>query len=114
MKKLKFVDNLVKLILSGEKTTTWRLFDDKDLQTGDNLIFINKDTGNEFGTAKILSVVEKKLIELDDSDYEGHEKFESLEKMYDAYKQYYSENINQDTIVKIIKFEFTPSSNIDE
>jgi len=31
MKKLKFEPNLVPKILSGEKTSIWRLFDDKDL-----------------------------------------------------------------------------------
>jgi len=31
MKTLKFREKLSKLILSGKKTTTWRLFDDKDL-----------------------------------------------------------------------------------
>ena len=45
MKTLKFASHLVQKILSGEKTSTWRLFDDKDLQVGDGLIFVNKDTG---------------------------------------------------------------------
>jgi hypothetical protein len=31
MKTLKFYDNLIPLILSGEKTSTWRIFDDKNL-----------------------------------------------------------------------------------
>lgn len=106
IKKLKFVDSLVKLILSGEKRTTWRLFDDKNLTVGDDLIFINKDTDDEFGTAKILSVIEKKLIELNDSDYEGHEKYGSFEKMYESYGKYYNENIGPNTLVKIIKFDF--------
>jgi hypothetical protein len=35
MKTLKFRDYLVPLILSGSKTATWRLFDDKDLAKGD-------------------------------------------------------------------------------
>lgn len=31
MKVLKFSENLVPLILSGQKTATWRMFDEKDL-----------------------------------------------------------------------------------
>lgn len=106
MKTLKFFAPLVDLILSGEKRTTWRLFDDKDLSVGDDLLFINKETGEEFGTAKILSVVQKRLADLNDSDYEGHEKFENPEKMYESYKGYYSGDIGPDTLVKIIKFSF--------
>lgn len=44
--------HLVPLVLSGEKTSTWRLFDDKDLQKDDDLLLINKATGDEFAKAK--------------------------------------------------------------
>lgn len=48
--------NLVEKILLGKKTSTWRLFDDKNLQIGDELVFLNKETGKEFGKAKITSM----------------------------------------------------------
>ena len=35
MKLVKFRDYLVPLVLSGEKDSTWRLFDDKGLSEGD-------------------------------------------------------------------------------
>jgi len=35
MKTVKFRPDLAQLIMDGKKTTTWRLFDDKDLQAGD-------------------------------------------------------------------------------
>jgi hypothetical protein len=41
MKKLKFRHHLVKEIVTGSKTVTWRLFDDKDLQVGDELELID-------------------------------------------------------------------------
>jgi len=44
MKTLKFANNLVSLILSGEKTATWRLFDDKDLTKGDKVLFLDQET----------------------------------------------------------------------
>ena len=37
MKVLKFREYLVPLVLSGEKDSTWRLFDDKDLSVGDEI-----------------------------------------------------------------------------
>lgn len=109
VKTLKFAPNLVELILAGGKTTTWRLFDDKDLQTGDELIFINKQTGEEFGAAKIAWVSLRTLGTLTDEDWIGHEKFSSDEEMYAQYKKYYpNEVVDQDTVVKIINFDFTP------
>ena len=42
MKILKFKNELVSLISSGEKDSTWRLFDDKNLQEGDEVILVNQ------------------------------------------------------------------------
>ncbi len=105
MKILKFKDYLVPSVLSGEKDSTWRLFDDKDLREGDKLLFVNKDNGEEFGKAIIVSTREKKLGDLQESDFEGHEKFEGKEKMYETYRSYYGDRVNPDSIVKIVKFK---------
>ena len=105
MKNLKFAEHLVPLVLSGEKTSTWRLFDDKDLKEDDNIVLINKVTRERFAHAIIISTKEKKLCELVSSDFEGHEKFESTEKMYEAYKSYYGNMVTPDDIVKIIRFK---------
>jgi hypothetical protein len=106
MKIIKFNKNLVELILKGEKTSTWRLFDDKDLQVGDELILVNKDTGEEFAQAVIVKLQEKKLSKLEESDWEGHERYESLEVMYKAFSKFYpNHQINSDTLVKIVKFK---------
>jgi hypothetical protein len=93
-------------ILSGEKTSTWRLFDDKDLKVGDDLEFINKNTLETFGYAKITEIREKKLGDLVEKDYDGHEKFVSNEEMIETYKGYYGDRVNENTIVKIIRFSF--------
>ncbi len=49
MKTLKFAPELCEQIITGTKTSTWRLFDDKDLTVGDELQFINKESGICFG-----------------------------------------------------------------
>jgi hypothetical protein len=104
MKTLKFQPHLVPLILSGEKDSTWRLFDDKDLKEGDELQFMNSETDEVFGIASILYTREKKLKDLNHLDFEGHEKFESQERMYEAYQNYYGDKVTPESIVKIIKF----------
>ncbi len=105
MKTIKFRNHLAELVLKGEKNTTWRLFDDKNLQTGDVVDFINWDTGEKFAEAEILKVYEKTLSTLDDIDWEGHERFSSEEEMYKTYKEYYGDKVDKDTIVKIIRFK---------
>lgn len=105
-KTLKFAPDLVSKVLSGEKTSTWRLFDDKDLKLGDRLIFINKETGIEFGSAVITSLWIKTLGSLVPEDWIGHEKFSSEEEMYNTYRKYYGDKVDANTEVKIIGFEF--------
>lgn len=105
MKTIKFRDYLVPLVQSGEKTSTWRLFDDKDLSINDEVELINWNTKEPFAKAIIIGVKEKKLSELEDSDFDGHEKFESEEKMYEAYRTYYGDKVTPDTIVKMVKFK---------
>jgi len=104
MKTLKFAANLVPLVLSGEKTVTWRLFDDKDLQEGDELELVNRETGEVFARARITSVRVKKLGETTEVDGEGHEKYESQEQMLQMMRRYYVEPVTLETEVKIIKF----------
>ncbi|MEK9173698.1 MAG: ASCH domain-containing protein [Patescibacteria group bacterium] len=105
MKSLKFSPHLVEKILTGEKISTWRLFDDKDLQRGDRLILINKETGEEFGTAVITILYIKTLSTLEDTDWIGHERFNSEEEMYHTYREYYGDKVTPETEVKIINFQ---------
>lgn len=105
MKTLKFTQDLVPLILSGEKTSTWRLFDDKDLQTGDELEFLNKETGEHVAYATAVKVIERPMGKLKEEEIEGHEKYASSDEMYATFSRYYDQPIGPDTAVKIIWFK---------
>jgi hypothetical protein len=104
-KKLKFESHLVDKILSGEKTNTWRLFDDKDLQAGDIVIFIRRPELTPFAQAKIIKVTEKPLAELNEDDWQGHEKYDSNEELYWDFSKYYETPVTSQTPVKIVKFQ---------
>lgn len=104
MRSLKFQKKLVELILSGKKNVTWRLFDDKNLQKGNEIDLINSDTGEKFARATITEVREKKLDEIVEQDFEGHEKYASKEEMYETYQKYYGDKVTPETMVKIIGF----------
>lgn len=104
-KVIKFRDHLAKLILAGEKDLTWRLFDDKNLQKGDSVELVNWNTGAVFGKAVLTDVWEKRMGQLEESDFDGHEKFSSEEEMYTTYRTYYGDRVGPDTVVKIIRFK---------
>ena len=104
-KKLKFSSNLVPLILNGEKTVTWRLWDDKDLKDGNIIDMFDIKTGKQFARAKILKVSEKPMGNLTNEDRDGHEKYNSDEEMYQTYIKYYQQEVNPKTLVKVILFE---------
>lgn len=104
MKTLKFKHNFVKEILEGRKTTTWRLFDDKDLQINDELELIDSGNRGSFGKAKIIYVVEKTIQDLTDEELKNHE-YENRDKMIESHRKYYGDKVNLDTVVKIITFK---------
>ena len=109
MKTLKFHKDLVPLVLNGSKTSTWRLFDDKNLSQGDELELCEFGTNRIFAKARIVSTVEKRFCELTASDKAGHEQFESDEQMYSTYRQYYKTDVNSETRLKVIYFELLRS-----
>lgn len=111
IKTLKFRKDLSELILKNEKNTTWRIFDDKDIKEGDIIQFLVWETREMFAKAKITNVVEKKFKDLDEKDIEGHEKFASKEEMYETYSTYYNRTLDENTLVKIIKFELIWRTN---
>jgi ribonuclease HI len=118
MKTLKFDHDQAQLIPKGEKTSTWRLYDDKDLSVDDVIKIVDKVEENNpqswqvIGTAKVNEVIEKKLGAVTPEDMKGHKAFNSNEEMLDTYKNYYGERVTLDTIVKIVNFDFIDS--VDE
>lgn len=108
MKTIKFRPWLADLILSRQKTSTWRLFDDKELTEGDTVDFINWETREKFGEATLTSVVSKTLGELTPEDNDGHEVYASPEEMYQTLQEYYAEKVGPDSPLKVIKFTFQP------
>ena len=104
-KTLKFRPELAALVLEGKKTSTWRLFDDKDLSLGDVVDFLNKETLEKFMSAKLIEVFEKPLGSLSDDEKFGHEKYSTDEEMFKTLEGYYQKPVDGQTIVKVVRFE---------
>jgi ribonuclease HI len=123
MKKLKLDHTLAELVLKGEKTTTWRLFDDKDLSVNDQLLLIDKinpkdpKTWKTIGTATIDKIVQKRLGDITEADMEGQERFASKEEVLTTFQRYYGSDVTWHTPVKMVHFNFSaeiPSTRATE
>ena len=114
MKKLKLEHKLADQVLKGEKTSTWRLFDDKDLSVNDTILLIDKvdpknpQSWKAIGTALIDNVEQKRLGDMAGSGEGGHEGYVSKDAMLAAFRGYYGPNVTWQTPVKVIHFSFSP------
>ena len=104
MKRLKFVDPLPSMILSGVKYTTWRINDEKNIVVGDVLSLCGVD-GREFARGKVYSINVTTFGNLSDEDKEGHEPYASEEEMYNWFSGHYGVSVTPNTAVKVIKFK---------
>lgn len=105
MKPLKFTPRLAELTLAGKKTSTLRLFDDKDMQTGDELELINRETGEVFAKAVITLAYEKPLGQIADEDLVGNEPFENEDQMYEVFRGYYGDRVSPESVAKVIQYK---------
>ena len=106
-KILKFAPELIPSILNGEKTSTWRINDEKKLTKGDHLSLVNKQTLQEFSKAVIVQVREILFQDLTKQDKDLHESYSSPSEMYITYSTYYGIIVNEKTVLKIIRFKLS-------
>lgn len=120
MKTLKFNHDQAEMILQGQKTSTWRLYDDKDLSVDDEVKIIDKVNPDEptswtvIGQGVVTEVLEKKLARVGPEDMNGHEPFSNQQQMLDVYRTYYGQRVSLETPVKIVRFSFTPNLDGDK
>lgn len=98
MKTLKFRHNFVQEILEGKNKTTWRLFDDKDLQVNDTIGLVDKEDNPVFGKAIITEIQEKKIKDLTGEDLKNHQ-YTNKEVMLESHRKYYGDKVDSNTIV---------------
>ena len=115
MKTLKFDHEAAQSIQAEQKTSTWRLYDDKDISVDDNLRVLDKVDPNSskswkiLGIARVKEVVEKKFKDVSPEEL-AKENYGSLEEVLEKFKGYYGQRVSMETPVKIIYFEFSPTS----
>lgn len=113
MKTLKLDHALAEEIAKGQKTSTWRINDDKDLHVNDQVSLVDKVVAEDpttwkiIGTAKLTNIHEKQLGDITTADMEGYQQFSSIDEALKLFRGYYGPQVNETTPVKIIRFTFT-------
>jgi ribonuclease HI len=116
MKTLKFDHQAAQQIAEGTKTSTWRLYDDKQLSVNDDFKIVDKvdledsRTWKAIGTGKVAEIVEKRLGDVSPEELTGSENFSGKNDALNYYRSLYGERVTLDTPVKIINFKFQPGS----
>ena len=104
-KVLKFHPDRISLILSGEKNSTWRLWDDKGLVAGDIVDLLRRDTLESIGRAELTSVIEKPFAQLTAEDKIRNGTFCSGDELYESFTRMYKREVGPETIVKVVSFK---------
>jgi len=105
---------MAKLIYSGEKKSTWRINDEKNVSVDDQIGIIDKVNPDDhsswqiIGTGRVSEVLQKRLNDIEPGDLGVGEDFESKPQMLKTFRKYYGGDISEHTPVKIISFDFTP------
>jgi hypothetical protein len=49
---------------------------------------------------------EKKICKIAQRDFDGHEKFDSIEEIIKNFRKYYGDGVDENSMIKVIHFSF--------
>lgn len=114
MKSLKLNHEFAQQVLAGQRTSTWRINDDKDLHVNEDVQLVDKvnplepSSWRPIGVARITTILEKQIGKVTQHDVAPGEQLKPLKALIEEYRGYYGHQVNAETPVKIITFTFTP------
>lgn len=109
MKKLKLNHIASERVRSGSQTSTWRLYDDKDIRVNDKLELLDKvdpadpSTWLPVGVVEVSAVIEKRIGAVQASDLDDQQ-FKSTDELLDDCRRFYGPQADLATPIKIIHF----------
>ncbi len=118
MKKLKLNHNLAESILKGLTSSTWRLFDDKDLAVNDQVVLVDKvnsrdpKTWVDIGVATIDNIIQKRLKDITQDDLKEHKGFTTKGEILNICQEYYGRDVTWQTPIKFIHFTFSANAPV--
>jgi ribonuclease HI len=106
MKTLKFTADQIPQIIAGVQTTTWRIDDEKQLDVGDEIQFINSQSGASFGYGRIREITKKRIVDIDEHDKVGHKVYRNDAEILAEFRKFYGPEVTTNTIVKVVKYTY--------
>lgn len=110
MKTLKLNHTVAEALRKNAHSSTWRIYDDKDIRVNDKIELIDKvdphkpESWRSVGTARVDAVEEKRLEDFTKTDLKAHSFFGTHEEMLKTSRSYYGSSVSFETPVKIIRF----------
>jgi len=101
LKKLTFAPPYPLILLTGEKTKTFRVTRGERYQVGDELSMVFLD-GKEFAQATVSDNYQRQFKTLTPEDWQGHERFSSDKEMYDIYSNWEGFRVGPETNLRVI------------
>lgn len=105
MKALKFSPQQSREILAGKRTSSWRMFDEKDLQSGDEILILSDTSKEPIGSGSITKVRTKTLLSTTPEE-RAAQGFDDEQRMLDTLRDQFGHKVDWDTEVKIVSFAF--------
>ena len=108
---------MAELVVAGKSTSTWRLYDDKDLSIDDDVTLIDKVNPNDrstwrpVGTAHINELIQNRLGDITAADGNNTTDLSKPEKLLKTFQLYYGPQVTLKTPIKIVHFSFTSQAN---
>jgi ribonuclease HI len=106
MKNLKFTPDQIPEIEIGNINTTIRLFDDKNLEVGDFIQFVNSETGGNFGYGIIEQVTQKRLSSLETIEKRFAKVCQNDRELLVTLHEFYGPNVTLDTVARVVRFAY--------
>ncbi len=94
----------VPLVLSGDKTATWRCCNDKPFEP-DRVIGLRHHNGRWFGIARIGNVAVTMFATMTDELAAGHETYPTPATKIATFQGYYGSKVGPDTEVTVVQYE---------
>jgi hypothetical protein len=103
LKGLRFAAPYPPILFTGEKNKTFRVTGGERFNAGD-FISLRYVDGEEFARAVVLEKYRKRFEELNERDWEGHERFASPEEMYRTYSNWQGFPVDPKTELDVIVY----------
>jgi len=104
IKKLYFGPPYPRILFTGDKNKTFRVSSGDRYNVDDDISLCCAD-GREFAKATVSRKTRKTFAELEERDWEGHERFSSERDMYMTYSNWERSPVTPETSLDIIEYK---------